>query len=159
MSSGLTGKDRHNHHAGSNYMCLPLDPEFSPSSQEGFQSNARMYGVEYEAGGPLIDGSLNNQDTPCAVCDVDGRSRVLMIPAKLSCPTDWTKEYVGVLMAQNHGQSASEYICVSDGMEIVAGGEGNDDGGLLYVVEAVCGSLPCPPYVEGYEIVCVVCTK
>ncbi len=30
---------------------------------------------------------------------------------------------------------------------------------LFYNVEAVCGSLPCPNYVNGWEITCVVCTK
>jgi hypothetical protein len=26
-------------------------------------------------------------------------------------------------------------------------------------VESHCGSLPCPPYVQGYELTCAVCTK
>ena len=62
-------------------------------------------------------------------------------------------------MSQHHSQKGSDYICVADGMESLAGGSNNQDGGLLYVVEAVCGSLKCPPYIEGYEIACVLCTK
>ena len=53
----------------------------------------------------------------------------------------------------------SDFVCVSVGMEHIPGGAANQNGGLLYVVEASCGSLKCPPYVEGYELACVVCTK
>ena len=81
-----------------------------------------------------------------------------MIPAKRSCPIGWTKEYEGLLMTQHHTQHASTYICVDKTMEILPGGYENRDGGLLYVVEAVCGSLPCPPYINGFELACVVCT-
>ena len=56
-------------------------------------------------------------------------------------------------------QGQSEYICVSLGMEAVPGGSAGTNGGLLYVVEVDCGyALPCPPYMEGYELSCVVCS-
>ena len=35
----------------------------------------------------------------------------------------------------------------------------NNDGGLLYHVEASCNGLPCPPYVAEKELTCAVCTK
>ena len=48
------------------------------------------------------------------------------------------------------------YLCLYIG---VNGGHENHNGGLLYVVEAVCGALKCPPYEPGYEIACSVCTR
>lgn len=39
------------------------------------------------------------------------------------------------------------------------GGHLNHNGYLLYPVEARCGSLKCPPYTEGRELVCAVCSK
>ena len=85
----------------------------------------------------------------------------MMIPAKRTCPQGWTLEYEGLLMAGYHGhQGQSEYVCVSLGMETVAGGAGNTNGGLFYVVEIDCGyALHCPPYKDGYEVSCVVCSK
>ena len=81
-----------------------------------------------------------------------------MIPAKVSCPTGWTKEYDGFLMSQHYTQKGSTYICVDKEYETVSGGHENKNGGLLYVVEVVCGSLSCPPYENGFELACVVCT-
>ena len=62
-------------------------------------------------------------------------------------------------MAEHHTHKQSEFICVANNPEVLDGGNTNQNGGLLYVVEAVCGSLKCPPYINGYEIVCVMCTK
>ena len=55
--------------------------------------------------------------------------------------------------------AASEYICVDKAAEKIPGSQANTDGTLLYPVEAVCGALPCPPYTNGRELTCVVCTK
>ena len=37
--------------------------------------------------------------------------------------------------------------------------QGSKNGALLYLVEGVCGTLPCLPYVNGRELTCAVCTK
>ena len=81
-----------------------------------------------------------------------------MIPAKLTCPSAWTKEYEGILMSDHHTHKGSTFLCVDKYLDKVQGGYTNTNGGLLYVVEAVCGSLPCPPYIDGYELPCVVCS-
>ena len=82
-----------------------------------------------------------------------------MIPAKLSCPDDWTLEYSGYLATDYYAHKAATYICVDFETEEVNGGHENKNGGLLYIVEAYCGSLKCPPYEHGYEILCSVCTR
>ena len=83
-----------------------------------------------------------------------------MMPARNDCPSGWTEEYDGYLMAEyySHGRQ-SDYICVDENAEYVHGTRANRDGALLYPVEARCGSLPCRPYVSGRELTCAVCTK
>ena len=137
------------------------DPEFPDNVQSGFGNNARMFGVEYQLNeGFLNPSDLHQHDVPCAVCEVP-RSTSMMVPAKRTCPQGWTLEYEGLLMAGNwQQQGQSEYVCVSLGMESIPGGSANTNGGLFYVVEVDCGyALPCPPYQEGYELSCVVCSK
>ena len=155
------GKSHYSHGGGVNYLCLPLDPESLENAQRNLQSGARIYGVEYQNAGHSSGffAGVHDQDAPCAVCEIQGRSRVLMIPAKKTCPAGWTLEYYGLLASQYHTYKGSDFICVSSGMEASHSGNTNENGGLLYVVEAQCGSLPCPPYVGGYELTCAVCTK
>ena len=150
------GKSHHTHSgSGVNYLCLPLDPEDPDNVQGGQQNGAYVYGVEYEQGWP----GMLNQDAPCAVCEVQGRSAVLMIPAKQTCPAGWTLEYEGLLASQRYDHTGSELVCISSNPEQSHSGHTSENGGLLYVAEAACGALPCPPYVSGYELTCVVCTK
>ena len=150
------GKSYYTHNGGGvNYLCLPCDPEFQENVQAGIQSGSYIYGVEYQSG----FAGMTHQDAPCAVCEVQGRSRVLMIPGRKSCPDGWTLEYEGLLAAQHYSHKGSDFVCVSSGMETSHSGKADQNGGLLYVVEAKCGSLPCPPYVDGYELTCAVCTK
>lgn len=63
-------------------------------------------------------------------------------------------------MAGYHGHPAgTQYTCVDSHPDTLHGGQTSKDGYLFFVVEARCGSLKCPPYVEGREVVCVVCSK
>ena len=97
-------------------------------------------------------------DAPCAVCHVEGREETLMIPGNRTCPHTWTKEYEGLLVSQHYNYQKASCVCLDKNPEVIAGGGENTNGGLFYTVEAFCGALPCPPYVDGYEIACVVCT-
>ena len=154
------GKSYHNQGGGVNYLCLPSDPEFPTNAEGGIQNGALVFGVEYERGASTrFFASVQDHDAPCAVCEVQGRNQVLMVPAKRTCPTGWTKEYDGLLASQHYTNTASDFICMSSGMESVPGRNANVHGGTVHVVEARCGTLQCPPYVDGYELTCVVCTK
>ena len=100
------------------------------------------------------------QDVPCVVCQVNHRSSTIMIPARTACYPGWTLEYWGYLMSGHRDLPAStDYYCVDADQEAVKGRGQNDNGYLLFFVEGRCGSLPCPPYVNGRELTCVVCTK
>ena len=83
-----------------------------------------------------------------------------MIPGRRTCPDTWTVEYEGLIMASQSANRKGEFICVSLGME-ASGSSSNHGGGLLYVTEVQCGSLPCSTggYASGFELSCVVCSK
>ncbi|XP_078581552.1 uncharacterized protein LOC144864975 [Branchiostoma floridae x Branchiostoma japonicum] len=161
--SGRAGGAMYNEAGGgSNYQCLPADPEWG-LHQDGVQGwKSYMYGAEYDLNtdAPYDAASLQNREVPCAACFSLSRRSHIMIPARKLCPQGWTREYHGYLMAGYHGHSSrTEFVCMDGEAEALPGGEGDENGALFYPVEARCGSLPCPPYVEGRELTCVVCTK
>ena len=145
---------------------MPRDPEWGPKNTAGFQSDGHLYGAEYEMASndpfsKVNAHSLHDHDVPCAVCLVTSRPTKLMIPAKLTCPDGWTKEYSGYLMAERYTHKGrTTYVCMDNVPEVILGGGVDKNGVLFYVTEATCGgALPCPNYAEGWEITCVVCTK
>ncbi|XP_078661022.1 uncharacterized protein LOC144905301 [Branchiostoma floridae x Branchiostoma belcheri] len=146
---------------GANYLCLPKDPEWG-SHQDAFNGNvAYLYGAEYETHNqpPFVGAGLHDHDVPCAVCHAPGRSALLMIPGRKTCKGDgWVSEYSGYLMASHYSHPRTEWVCLDSEPE-KGGTPVNHNGVLFYPVEGRCGSLECPPYVDGREITCVVCTK
>ena len=84
-----------------------------------------------------------------------------MVPAKTQCPTDWTVEYVGYLMAEYYNRdSRTMYECVDKDPESVPGlNAGSDPRAFFELVEPYCNGLSCPPYDGEKELTCVVCTR
>ena len=82
-----------------------------------------------------------------------------MIPAKLQCPPYWTREYYGYLMSAYFNDPRSTYECIDSDAEAVRYGAGYTVGALFYFVESRCEGIACPPYAEGRELSCTVCTK
>ncbi|XP_035685760.1 short-chain collagen C4-like [Branchiostoma floridae] len=159
---GIAGGTHYSHSGGgANYVCLPKDPEWGVFTDGSQGTGAYMQGAEYQLGSnsPFQGASLYDHDVPCAVCHVASRGAKLMIPARLSCPTGWTREYKGYLMTEYLNYHRSEFVCMDGEPETRPGGHVNENGALFYPVEASCGSLPCPNYVQGRELTCVVCTK
>ncbi|XP_019637587.1 PREDICTED: uncharacterized protein LOC109479948 [Branchiostoma belcheri] len=169
LYSGIMGGGHYSHHGGGgNYQCLPLDDVVWNKPQAGYQHHSYMYGAEYQTGPGFFsadnmpDGITNpaNYDVPCSVCHVPGRFSNVMIPARMSCPQGWSKEYSGYLMSSYYSHNSNkDFICVDEAPNLVPGSAADQNGALLYLVEAQCGSLPNGPYVNGYELTCVVCTK
>ena len=63
-------------------------------------------------------------------------------------------------MAGYYGHPAgTQYTGVDCHPDTLHGEQTSKDGYLFYVVEARCGSLKCPTYVEGREVVYVICSK
>ena len=116
-----------------------------------------MYGTEYEQ--PLVSGR-DQHNAPCAVCYIPTKHTVIMIPAKTSCPSGWTREYYGYLMSEYiESRQRTEYVCVDSDMESIPGSQNHIDGGHFYHVEAHCIGMACPPYNNQKELTCVVCSK
>ena len=141
---------------GSNYLCMPDTPEYTLSYTPGSQSYSEIHGAEYQS--PIA--GTNNHNVPCAVCSASTRVGVLMIPARTSCPTGWTREYYGYLMTtKDSGHYRTSFECVDKDQDSVPGSQANTNGAVFYHVEANCNGLACPPYNNYKELTCVVCTK
>jgi len=153
--------------SGSNFLCLPEDPEWK-TYRDGHQTyTGSIYGVEYELSNSHNNifsednssGPLGNKLAPCAVCYLQARSTILMVPARTQCPDSWTTEYAGYLVSEySSGRHRSNYICWDEAPE-AAVGEISQDQAVIYPVEVQCGSLPCSDYISGRELTCVVCSK
>ncbi|XP_038073458.1 short-chain collagen C4-like isoform X1 [Patiria miniata] len=163
--AGIAAGAHYSHKGGSvDFFCLPSEPEWSASHNDGLNSNSFLYGMEYEVSAfdPFSHENaefLHNRDVPCAVCRLTDRGTQHLFPAKLGCPENWTEEYRGFLMSGHHGhEQRSKAMCVDEAPEAIPGSQTNQDGALLYIIEGRCGSLLCPPYVEGREITCTVCS-
>ena len=159
--SGRAGGSYFHHHGGAaDLLCLPDDPEYSVygSGVNGFSA---LRGAEYQVatGQPLH--SRGSHNIPCAVCYTSIRDTLLMIPAKLTCPTHWTTEYTGYLMAAAYDHNGRTlYECIDHQPESVPELDGHDvNNALYYHVEATCNSLSCPPYDAEKEVTCVICTR
>ena len=160
--SGRTGGPYYqNSGGGSNPQCLPLDPNFLTEISGNQIHRDYMLGAEYEMftdSNSYVHGR-HNTDIPCAVCHVSNRTAVYMVPAKYTCPSGWTREYYGYLMAERYNHNRSQYTCMDTAFKSVVGSSADHNGLLFYFVEGRCGSLPCPPYDNTKELACAVCTK
>ena len=164
---GFAGGSYYSHKGGaSSMLCLPKDPDWDAGkfSDKEDSYTGLIYGAEYQDGqgrsDQLFGESHYERDVPCVVCDVTKRSTVLMIPGRTKCHPGWTLEYTGYLMAGHYDHSGgTDYYCVDKDPENLPDGTRDDNGHLLYFVEARCGSLRCPPYFNGREFQCAVCTK
>jgi len=165
------------HHAqggsGSNLLCLHEEPQWA-TYINGHQDHAgSVYGAAYllfNTGGarnnPFLQTNsggraLLQNPAPCAVCDVPGRSRTVMIPARTQCPDGWTKEYGGYMVSDRRYQDRqrSSYICLDEAPEIAVGDSSQVSQAVFHPVDVQCGLLPCSVYISGRELTCVVCSK
>ena len=150
-----------------NFICLSPDPQWQYYN-DSHNLGGLVYGVEYQFTVGIIPGfdttpflhkSIYEDNAPCSVCRTR-RPTVIMIPGRNQCFKGWTLEYKGYLVAgSSQHTAASEYVCLDDYPDVIPGGHINQDGKLFYLVEGRFGSLTCPPYVDGRELTCVVCSK
>ena len=80
---GQAGGNRYNNKGGgSNYLCLPNDPD---NGKPYSYANDVLSGVEYETDSSAKPSGLDNlynKEVLCAVCRRRGKSSVLMIPGR-----------------------------------------------------------------------------
>ena len=123
---------------GANYLCLPEKPEFSKYTAGTQIGRAYLHGTEYETGSQTIVDhgpfrSVSGHNAPCAVCFASERENVLMIPARLTCPPSWTREYYGYLIANANANTyqRSMYECVDHSPQSIPGSAANTNGALF----------------------------
>lgn len=153
------GRNFNDKSGGFTTLCLPHNPDPASKDLPTFSYSARVYGAEYQFS---YKGIAVDDDVPCSVCFSTCASSTLMIPAKTTCPPKWTKQYDGFLTADADYSDhyGSEFLCMDENPEYLTEGarQHNNDGRLFYTVQAVCGSLPCPPYTNAQLMTCVVCS-
>ncbi|XP_076110832.1 uncharacterized protein LOC143079401 isoform X1 [Mytilus galloprovincialis] len=145
---------------GSNWLCLPNDPE---NGKAYSYSNDGLYGAEYQinsSNNPSgFPASLYDKEVPCSVCRRKGKVSVLMIAGRTSCYKGWKSEYSGFLVSEYKSYNSKDFICMDGDAEPLDNRSSNEEGALFYPVRAKCGSLRCPPYKNNTEVLCAVCTK
>ncbi|XP_045168682.2 short-chain collagen C4-like [Mercenaria mercenaria] len=162
LYTGFTAGSRYNYHGGtSNVLCLPKEPQFN-SYSPGMSGNY-LYGSEYNARNTYLSDifgkELNEQDVPCAVCEVTGSSAMMVFPARTECYNGWNKQYSGYLMTSHEAHNKSmDVVCIDSEPEAIHDSSDNENGALFYFVETN-GQLFKHGYSKGREMTCVVCTK
>ena len=156
--SGRVQGSPHNQRGGtSEFLCLPLEPEFGAEYRAGEQRRSPLVPAEYEtfADEPLAE--VADEIVPCAVCHVTRRGSVVTIPAGLTCPDQWTVEYRGYLMSSHANSYRRSVVCVDADPDSVCKDPPNRNGALFYHIEASGVGLS-EYYEPERELSCVVCT-
>ena len=161
LYSGVAGGPFYNQKGGgTDYLCLPDQPEFLRVTAGHQYARSRVYGAEYQPhSSPPAFGNLLNYNVPCVACSTSARGQKIMIPGKVNCPSSWTREYYGYLMSEFYNYYRRSYVCVDVNAEAIPGSGSDINGALFYFTEVYCTGIKCPPYVGGNELSCVVCTK
>ena len=95
--------------SGSNFHCMPHDPEYMNTMIGPDTDRGLIFGTEYQ-GNPdeifdmdnMVGVTFVGQNVPCSVCESNATS-MFMLPARTTCPVDWTREYWGYLVSERSG--------------------------------------------------------
>ena len=129
---------------------MTKEPLYQPGTEPETFRDSVIFGTEYQTrdGQPSHNANANNHNVPCAVCEVNNRSKQLMIPGTYICPSGWTREYYGRLMSESqYHKGRTIYTCVDNYPDLVDGTAVDTNGALFFTVETDCSTgLPCAPY-------------
>ena len=145
---------------GAEFLCLHKEPEFLQTTP-GVQGGSVLYGSEFRNHrAPHAFANMLNHDPPCSVCYTPSRSTKITIPGRVTCPDPWTREYYGYYMSGRSDavQKGRVPICVDVNAESVPGSAARTSTSVLVFLEATCTGISYPPYSDGAEVACVVCT-
>ena len=162
MYDGIAGRTEHSVKGGGiDFQFLSKVPQYLSVSSGIQQLRSSLSAVEHEdqEGPTLTSSTFRKAGLYCAVCYTQTRGASIMIPGRCQCPGNWTTEYFGYLSAERGGHiSPSTYICIDN--NLVPKSKVNPYGSTTMKVEMKCHNTHiCPPYEEGKELTCAVCTK
>ena len=141
-------------------LCLPNDPEYVPETA-GITGSwiSSISGGEYEFAPNGPNRNVHDQIVACAVCHVPTRATVIMMPARSTCPSSWTREYYGYLTTEREAYYRSIFTCINVNAEGAPGARLGTNALYFYYVATTCLGIACPPYENNRILSCAVCTK
>lgn len=161
----MVGPDNFSVGGGSNFQCLPTDPDLA-TSKAGQGSRWNQLRPTYVSKNEISSPMPDSQHLPCAVCEATQRVSQVTMPGKSRCPAEWNLEYQGYLMSAGtvfHNNHRMEYVCIDSSPETIRSKNTPWYGQILYHATTQCSGDAkidyCPPYIENQPLQCVICTK
>ena len=151
---------------GTDHLCLPYNPDRGNyNTSAAFVSWIRN--VEYiTCSYGIFSSYRHKKHAVCSVCYTQTRPAVHVFPGWRSCPSGWTREYYGYMMASaEHYLHPSNYVCVDTNPDYKHLANSGQGGGLTFVnidcegegsIEVCSGSSQ---YVHRRQLTCVVCSR
>lgn len=160
---GFTAGRHYTSGGGTSILCLPEKPTWNAYNDGHDSYRGNIWGAEIDmdpaSEGKVFEQNVDGLDMPCSAC-LTPKSVTHMFPGRATCFPGWSLEYTGYLMTNYRDRGHNmEYFCLDIDPEGIPRGGASDHENVMYLVEARCGTLPCPPYVEGREVACCVCSK
>lgn len=155
---GITAGSRLDKYGGgANYICAVKRPLYLSGTTSHSSWKTHLYGTEYDTITTVLD-YIENHNAPCAVCYVPKRSTKIMVPGTYGCPSYWTREYYGWLVASDEDLKArTEFVCLDRYPQVVPYMRHGQDIALFYHVASSNDGLPY--YRLNRELSCAVCTR
>ena len=152
--------------AAVDHLCLTNDPQWGIYDSK-VNAHPFIGGALFDIGYIRVRNSLfdfdkyDHRQVACFVCMKRRKVSTIMIPARNDCYGNWIKDYNGYLYTGHYTHSAaSEYICMDETPDVLSKSSTWNGKKILYPVEVnYNGAIPCPPYVNGREVTCVVCSR
>ena len=146
----------------SDTLCLAGNPQYK-SGDASSSNAAQLSGVRNEVGGSPAPPLNNRYHTylPCALCYTTTKSTSFMLPGRYTCPSEWSMEYSGYIMTEYTGSNRGgrrDTICVDQDAEAAAT-KSSGHPAMLFLMQATCIGLNCPPFNSQKPLTCVVCSK
>ena len=85
-----------------------------------------------------------------------------MVPGTNLCDEGWTTEYIGYIASARSydNRQRTEFECMDADAEATNDSNPELGNGIrFFPTQAVCGTLPCLPYVEDKDLLCAVCSR
>ncbi|VDI15949.1 Hypothetical predicted protein [Mytilus galloprovincialis] len=166
-SEGFVGGASHNDSGSQvNMLCVPTQPQYAINNKKA-DNHPWLGGTIYsmhqmDTPNTALDQSKYTlYGIPCTVCRARDKTSVIMIPGRKECTSDWEKEYNGYLFGGNPKfKSGSEYVCIDEVPERRKKATSWSEKPILKPVHSKCNEvMPCPPFIDGRVLTCVVCSK
>ena len=124
------------------------------SNNNLFGHGAWFYGTEYQF---TYKNVAIDDDVPCAICKVTPATTTMMVPAKLTCPQNWTLQYHSYLGASYYLDQASEFICIDNDPEYIEGSRQLNNNGLLIYPWQIEWKLLALPKIQYWPVFTLCC--